>query len=71
MIPPRQSHWIAWLPPPLKIYSNASHGFLFQHHDQFAKDVLEFLMVCTVNAITYEALCTRYGEGHPAKSKVA
>jgi pimeloyl-ACP methyl ester carboxylesterase len=27
----------------LKIYPDAAHGFLFQHHDEFAADVLAFL----------------------------
>ncbi len=45
MIPPRYSYLIAGLLPnaTLKIYPNAAHGCLFQHHEQFAKDVLAFL----------------------------
>ena len=27
----------------LKIYPDAAHGFLFQHHAEFAADVAEFL----------------------------
>ena len=27
----------------LKIYPDAAHGFLFQHHAEFAADVTEFL----------------------------
>jgi hypothetical protein len=27
----------------VKIYPDAAHGFLFQHHAQFARDVDEFL----------------------------
>jgi pimeloyl-ACP methyl ester carboxylesterase len=27
----------------LKIYPDAAHGFLFQHHNEFAADVSEFL----------------------------
>ena len=32
-------------PPNGKIilYSDAGHGFLFQHHEEFARDVLDFL----------------------------
>ena len=45
MIPPRYSHLIAGLLPhaTVKIYPDAAHGFLFQHHTQFAADVTEFL----------------------------
>ena len=45
MIPPRYSHLIAGLLPhaTLKIYPDAAHGFLFQHHAEFAADVTEFL----------------------------
>ena len=27
----------------VRIYSDAAHGFLFQHHEQFAADVHSFL----------------------------
>jgi hypothetical protein len=27
----------------VKIYPDAAHGFLFQHHAEFAADVTEFL----------------------------
>jgi pimeloyl-ACP methyl ester carboxylesterase len=45
MILPRYSYLLAGLLPDarLKIYSDAGHGFLFQHHEEFAKDVLAFL----------------------------
>jgi len=41
MIPPRYSHLIAGLLPDatVKIYPDAAHGFLFQHHAEFAADV--------------------------------
>ena len=45
MIPPRYSHLIAGLLPnaTLKVYPDAAHGFLFQHHAEFAADVASFL----------------------------
>jgi pimeloyl-ACP methyl ester carboxylesterase len=45
MIPPRYSHLVAGLLPhaAVKIYPDAAHGFLFQHHAEFAADVAEFL----------------------------
>jgi pimeloyl-ACP methyl ester carboxylesterase len=45
MIPPRYSHLIAGLLPnaSVKIYPDAAHGFLWQHHAEFAADVTEFL----------------------------
>jgi pimeloyl-ACP methyl ester carboxylesterase len=45
MILPRYSHLLAGLLPDarLKIYPDSAHGFLFQHHSQFAADVHEFL----------------------------
>jgi pimeloyl-ACP methyl ester carboxylesterase len=45
MIPPRYSHLIAGLLPhaAVKIYPDAAHGFLFQHHAEFAADATEFL----------------------------
>jgi pimeloyl-ACP methyl ester carboxylesterase len=45
MIRPRYSHLLAGLIPgsTLKIYPDAAHGFLFQHHAEFADDVLSFL----------------------------
>jgi pimeloyl-ACP methyl ester carboxylesterase len=45
MIPPRYSHLIAGLLPhaTVKIYPDAAHGFLFQHHAEFAADVTECL----------------------------
>jgi pimeloyl-ACP methyl ester carboxylesterase len=45
MIMPRYSHLLAGLIPgsTLKTYPDAAHGFLFQHHAEFADDVLAFL----------------------------
>jgi pimeloyl-ACP methyl ester carboxylesterase len=45
MIPPRYSHLLAGLLPNarVKIYPDSAHGFLFQHHSQFAADVNAFL----------------------------
>jgi pimeloyl-ACP methyl ester carboxylesterase len=42
---PSYSHLIAGLLPhaTVKIYPDAAHGFLFQHHAEFAADVTEFL----------------------------
>jgi pimeloyl-ACP methyl ester carboxylesterase len=45
MILPRYSYLLAGLIPDarLKIYPDAAHGFLFQHNEEFAADVLTFL----------------------------
>jgi pimeloyl-ACP methyl ester carboxylesterase len=45
MILPRYSHLLAGLLPDarVKIYPDSAHGFLFQHHSQFAADVHAFL----------------------------
>ena len=45
MILPHYSHLLAGLIPQarVKIYPDAAHGFLFQHHAEFAKDVGAFL----------------------------
>lgn len=45
MIPPRLSHVLAGLIPDatVKIYSDAGHGFLFQHRHEFGRDVNAFL----------------------------
>jgi pimeloyl-ACP methyl ester carboxylesterase len=45
MILPRYSYLLAGLIPAaeLKIYPDAAHGFLFQHHAEFAADVGAFL----------------------------
>ena len=45
MIVPRYSHLLMGLLPDarLKIYPDSAHGFLFQHHDEFALDVEAFL----------------------------
>src|SRR3954469_13983281 len=45
MIPPRYSHLLAGLLPDarVKIYPDSAHGFLFQHHSEFAADTNAFL----------------------------
>jgi pimeloyl-ACP methyl ester carboxylesterase len=45
MILPRYSHLLAGLLPDarLKLYPDSAHGFLFQHHEEFAADVHTFL----------------------------
>jgi pimeloyl-ACP methyl ester carboxylesterase len=45
MIPPHYSYLLAGLIPHarIKIYPDAAHGFLFQHHAEFAADVDAFL----------------------------
>jgi pimeloyl-ACP methyl ester carboxylesterase len=45
MILPRYSYLLAGLLPDarLKIYPDSAHGFLFQHHSEFAADVNSFL----------------------------
>ena len=45
MILPRYSHLLAGLIPDarLKLYPDSAHGFLFQHHEEFAADVHGFL----------------------------
>jgi pimeloyl-ACP methyl ester carboxylesterase len=45
MILPRYSYLVAGLLPnaTVKIYPDAAHGFLFQHHEEFASDVIAFL----------------------------
>jgi pimeloyl-ACP methyl ester carboxylesterase len=45
MILPRYSYLIVGLLPDvtLKIYPDSAHGFLFQHHQVFAADVIAFL----------------------------
>jgi pimeloyl-ACP methyl ester carboxylesterase len=45
MVLPRYSYLLAGLIPQarLKIYPDSAHGFLFQHHAEFAADVTEFL----------------------------
>ena len=45
MILPRYSHLLAGLIPHalIKIYPDSAHGFLFQHHAEFAADVDAFL----------------------------
>ena len=45
MILPRYSYLVAGLLPDarVKIYPDSAHGFLFQHHSEFAADVNAFL----------------------------
>ncbi len=45
MIPPKLSHLLGGLIPnaTVKIYSDAGHGFLFQHNEEFSADVNAFL----------------------------
>jgi len=45
MILPRYSHLLAGLLPDarVKIYRDSAHGFLFQHHEEYAADVHAFL----------------------------
>jgi pimeloyl-ACP methyl ester carboxylesterase len=46
MILPHFSHLLAGLSPgaEIKIYPDSAHGFLFQHHAEFAADVEQFLL---------------------------
>ncbi|MFI0508163.1 alpha/beta fold hydrolase [Streptomyces sp. WSLK1-5] len=45
VVSPQQLHLLAGLLPDAQvtIYPDSGHGFLFQHHRQFAEDVLRFL----------------------------
>jgi pimeloyl-ACP methyl ester carboxylesterase len=45
MILPRYSHLLTGLLPNARItiYPDSAHGFLFQHHAEFAADVHAFL----------------------------
>jgi pimeloyl-ACP methyl ester carboxylesterase len=45
MIPPHYSYLLAGLIPQarVKIYPDSAHGFLFQHHREYAADVEDFL----------------------------
>ena len=49
MIPPRYSYLLAGLLPDAraKIYPDSAHGFLFQHHSEFAAEVNAFLAEAT------------------------
>jgi pimeloyl-ACP methyl ester carboxylesterase len=53
MILPHYSHLLAGLIPhaQVKIYPDAAHGFLFQHHAEFAADVNTFLTRVPDNTI--------------------
>ena len=45
MCPPRLTHLMGGLIPnaEVKIYPDAGHGFLWQHHKEFGTDVNTFL----------------------------
>ena len=45
MLPPRVTHLLGGLisSAEVKIYLDAAHGFLWQHHAEFGRDVLRFL----------------------------
>jgi pimeloyl-ACP methyl ester carboxylesterase len=49
MIPPHYSYLLAGLIPhaQVKIYPDSAHGFLFQHHAEFAADVEAFLIAAS------------------------
>jgi pimeloyl-ACP methyl ester carboxylesterase len=53
MILPHYSHLLAGLIPhaQVKIYPDAAHGFLFQHHAEFAADVNTFLTRAPDNTV--------------------
>ena len=53
MIAPHFSNLVAGLIPgaKVKIYPDSAHGFLFQHHVEFAADVEDFLRVDEVNEL--------------------
>jgi len=48
MVLPHYSYLLAGLIPRarVKIYPDSAHGFLFQHHAEFAADVESFLDEC-------------------------
>jgi pimeloyl-ACP methyl ester carboxylesterase len=52
MILPHYSHLLAGLIPgaKIKIYPDSAHGFLFQHHTEFAADVEAFLRASEVGS---------------------
>ena len=54
MILPRFSYLLAGLIPgaKVKIYPDSAHGFLFQHHTEFAADVENFLRVDEVDELS-------------------
>jgi pimeloyl-ACP methyl ester carboxylesterase len=45
VVPPALAHLLGALIPGalVRVYPDAGHGFLFQHHERFAADVLDFL----------------------------
>jgi pimeloyl-ACP methyl ester carboxylesterase len=48
MIRPHYTYLLAGLIPQarVKIYPDSAHGFLFQHHKEFAADIEAFLGGC-------------------------
>jgi pimeloyl-ACP methyl ester carboxylesterase len=54
MILPHYSHLLAGLIPgaKIKIYPDSAHGFLFQHHAEFASDIEDFLRADEVGVET-------------------
>ena len=61
MILPHYSYLLGGLIPHarVKIYPDAAHGFLFQHHAEFAADVAEFLTASSRENISI-CQATRY-----------
>jgi pimeloyl-ACP methyl ester carboxylesterase len=56
MIPPHFSYLLAGLIPGAKvtIYPDSAHGFLFQHHAEFAADVEQFLRGSDIDSSSIE-----------------
>jgi hypothetical protein len=54
MILPHFSYLLAGLIPAakVKLYPDSAHGFLFQHHAEFAADVEDFLCVHDVDELS-------------------
>ena len=67
MILPHFSHLLAGLIPQaqVKIYPDAAHGFLFQHHAEFARDVDAFLRAPTGEQTTASPGATRERQHQP------
>ena len=53
MILPHFSYLLAGLTPgaAVKIYRDSAHGFLFQHHAEFAADVEQFLRNSDIDSL--------------------
>jgi pimeloyl-ACP methyl ester carboxylesterase len=60
MILPRYSYLLAGLIPraSVKIYPDAAHGFLFQHHAEFASDVDRFLSEGSASSASGESVAS-------------